>query len=232
MDVNSIDIKSLLGDTGLLSSINYTSGQIIMSLFLAFVLSVFVYQIYQKTYQGVAYSRNFGVSLVLVSMISSVIVMAISGNLALSLGMIGALSIVRFRSAIKDPRDIAYLFWAVSNGILSGVFIYKLAIVSNVMIGITMIYFAKTFVKNSTYLLIVNGWNISKKEMMKLLAKDCSFHKIRYEHVANNKQELHVEISCKEDANFVGDMVMKIQKEISNVENVSAISNDGLLNSN
>ena len=101
------------------------------TLLFSFALGLFIFFIYRVSYQGVMYSKTFNVTLVAISMITSSIIMAISSNIILSLGMVGALSIVRFRTAIKDPIDVAYLFWAVSTGITSGAGLWMLALMSS-----------------------------------------------------------------------------------------------------
>lgn len=113
----------------------------IISLALAFALGMFIYFVYKKTYQGVMFSRSFGVSLVALTMISTFIILAVTSNVVLSLGMVGALSIVRFRTAIKDPLDIVYLFWAIGVGIVLGACLYPLAVIGSLIVGAILLLF-------------------------------------------------------------------------------------------
>ena len=108
---------------------------------LAFVLGLFIFMVYKKTFKGVMYSASFGVSLLVMTLITTLIIMAISSNFILSQGMVGALSIVTFRSAIKEPIDIAFLFWAISIGIVLGAGLIPLAIFGSLFIGIIMVLF-------------------------------------------------------------------------------------------
>jgi len=120
-----------------------------ISLALAFCLGMFIYLVYKKTYSGVMFSRTFGGSLVAMTMITDMVILAVTSNVVLSLGMVGALSIVRFRTAIKEPMDIAFLFWAIAGGIVLAAGMIPLAIVGSIIIGLIMILFCnrKSFEK-------------------------------------------------------------------------------------
>lgn len=123
---------------------------------LAFALGLFIYFVYKRTYRGVMYSHSFGVSLVALTMITAMIIQAVTSNVILSLGMVGALSIVRFRSAIKEPLDIAYLFWALAGGIVLGAGLIPLAIFGSVFIGVMLVVFVVKKPHDTPYLLVVN----------------------------------------------------------------------------
>ena len=112
-----------------------------LALVLSFCLGLFIYFVYKKTYSGVMFSRTFGGSLVAMTMITTMVILAVTSNVVLSLGMVGALSIVRFRAAIKEPMDIAFLFWAIAGGIVLAAGMIPLAIVGSVIIGLIMIVF-------------------------------------------------------------------------------------------
>lgn len=114
---------------------------IVIALALAFVLGLFIMQVYKKTFKGVMYSSSFTNSLLALTLITTLIILAVTSNVILSLGMVGALSIVRFRSAIKEPMDIAFLFWSISVGIVLGAGLIPLAIIGSIFIGIIMLIF-------------------------------------------------------------------------------------------
>ena len=133
--------------------------QIALMLLLSFALGLFIFFVYKKTFQGVMYSKTFNVSLVALAMVSSTVIMAVTSNIILSLGMVGALSIVRFRTAIKDPIDIVYMFWAISIGIMTGAGFWVLAVISSLIIGIVLFIFSKANIKYEPYLLIVRYEN-------------------------------------------------------------------------
>lgn len=117
-------------------------GRILITLILTFILGLYIYFIYRKTFAGVIYSRNFGVSLVMLCMVTGMIIMPITSNLTLSLGMVGALSIVRFRTAVKDPIDTIYMFWAIAVGIMVGARFFLPALLCALIIGLLMIVLA------------------------------------------------------------------------------------------
>ena len=116
-----------------------TTLNILINTSMSFLVGMFIFYIYKKTYQGVLYQRSFNISLVLASAVTSMIIMTISGNLILSLGMVGALSIVRFRTPVKDSMDLIFLFWAISVGISNGVGYFNISIVGSIMIALFML---------------------------------------------------------------------------------------------
>ena len=111
----------------------------IIALGLAVVIGIFIMMVYKKTFKGVMYSKAFGTSLLAMTIITTFIILGVTSNVVLSLGMVGALSIVRFRSAVKEPIDIAYLFWAISEGIILGAGLIGLAVIGAILIGIIMV---------------------------------------------------------------------------------------------
>lgn len=127
-----------------------------LALGLAFLVGLFIYAVYKKTFKGVMYNRNFSISLVALTMITALVILAVTSNVVLSLGMVGALSIVRFRSAIKDPMDIAYLFWAIGAGIVLGAGMLPLAILGSLFIGVILVLFVNKGASDTPYILVVN----------------------------------------------------------------------------
>ncbi len=143
--------------SGFLSNINsFSTLDVVLALGLSFVLGLFIFLIYKKTYSGVMYSDSFGVSLIAMSMITSLVIIAVTSNVVLSLGMVGALSIVRFRTAIKEPMDIAFLFWAIAVGIVLGAGLLPLAVIGSVIIGVVVVIFSTRKIGDTPYILVVN----------------------------------------------------------------------------
>ncbi|MDE6796975.1 MAG: DUF4956 domain-containing protein, partial [Ruminococcus sp.] len=128
----------------------------IIGVVLSFLLGMFIFYVYKKTFNGVLYSANFGLSLVGLCMIATVLIMAVSSNVVLSLGMVGALSIVRFRTAIKEPLDIVFLFWAISCGIILATGMIPLAVFGSIIIGVVLLVFANRNIKENPYLLVIS----------------------------------------------------------------------------
>lgn len=153
------------------NGINISIIQMLLILVITLGLSLFVMYIYRITFDGVVYSQSFSVSLVLLSLVTALIIMTISSNIVLSLGMVGALSIVRFRAAIKDPKDIIFQFWTIAIGIATGASLYSIAIVGSLFIGAVLVILAKTKFNITTYLLILKYDKNSKEEIIKVLGK-------------------------------------------------------------
>jgi uncharacterized membrane protein YhiD involved in acid resistance len=129
---------------------------ILMALSVSLVCGFFIAYIYRTQYQGVLYHQSHATSIILISLVTTMVIMVISGNIVLSLGMVGALSIVRFRGAIKEPLDIVYLFWAVGVGIANGVAYFSVSLISSLFIGLVLIYLKRNIVKIDSKLLVIN----------------------------------------------------------------------------
>lgn len=126
-----------------------------LALVLAFGIGLFIFLVYQKTYQGVMYSASFGVTLVAMTMTTTLVILAVTSNVVLSLGMVGALSIVRFRAAIKEPLDIAFLFWAIAVGIVLAAGLIPLAVLGSVAIGVMLLVFVNRKPHTGPYILVL-----------------------------------------------------------------------------
>lgn len=156
-----------------LANVNsFSTVDVLLALGLSFVLGLFIFIIYKKTYQGVMYSDSFGVSLIAMSMITSLVIIAVTSNVVLSLGMVGALSIVRFRTAIKEPMDIAFLFWAIAVGIVLGAGLLSLAVIGSVIIGIIIVVFSTRKIGDTPYILVVNCENDEAEKTADALIKE------------------------------------------------------------
>ena len=128
----------------------------IIALALAFGIGMFIFLVYKKTYQGVMYSSSFGTTLVALTMITTVVILAVTSNVVLSLGMVGALSIVRFRTAIKEPLDIAFLFWAIAVGIVLAAGFIPLAVIGSVIIGTILLVFVNKKSHVNPYIVVLS----------------------------------------------------------------------------
>ena len=143
----------------------------IIYLGLSLLIGFFIYLVYAKTFSGVAYSKSFNISLISMTVITSLIILGITSNVILSLGMVGALSIVRFRSAIKDPMDIVYLFWAICEGILCGAGLVPLALVGAVVVGLLLFLFSIRHTYTEPYLLIVRFTDSKSEKVIESIIK-------------------------------------------------------------
>lgn len=198
---------------------------VFIALALAFVIGLFIMQVYKKTFKGVMYSESFGISLIALCLITTLIILAVTSNVVLSLGMVGALSIVRFRSAIKEPIDIAYLFWAISAGIVIGAGLIPLAVIGSIFIGLVMILFVNRKTTNNPYILVINCDNDnSENEALKLLSKNVQKYNVKSKTVSPvNGIEMTVEIGLKKNTTgFVNEI-----SKVNGVSNVVLVSYNG-----
>lgn len=146
-------LKESVEQAGLIQSIS--PARILVSMLVAIICSAIIYAIYKMFYRGAVYSQNFNILLVIVCLVTSFIIMTISSNLVLSLGMVGALSIVRFRAAVKDPLDVGFLFWAIATGITTGAGLYPVALIGTVIIGLAYVGLTLLNKGKNTFLLVV-----------------------------------------------------------------------------
>ena len=171
-----------------------------ISLVLAFLLGLFIFFIYKKSYSGVMYSASFGVTLIALSLITTVLIMTVVSNVVLSLGMVGALSIVRFRTAIKEPMDIAFLFWAIAVGIVLAAGLIPLAVFGSAFIGAVLVVFSKKKTRDSPYILVVHCENSSIEQQVRVFVdSQVKRLNLKSKSVDNGSVELNYEIRLKED---------------------------------
>lgn len=167
----------------------------IIAMAIAFALGLFIYIVYKKTFRGVMYSSSFGVSLMAMTLITTLIILAVTSNVILSLGMVGALSIVRFRAAVKEPLDIAFLFWAISAGIVTGAGLIPLAVIGSVFIGIILVIFVNAKTIDTPYIAVISCNNdASEKSAMELLKTHTKKQLVKSKTVTSSGIELMVEV--------------------------------------
>ncbi|GAA0489008.1 DUF4956 domain-containing protein [Salinibacillus aidingensis] len=224
-DTNTNTFSDLL-NTEVLS--NFTSDisllQTGITMSISFLLGLFIYTLYKRIFSGVLYSKNFNISLIGLSMITSLVIMAIGSNLILSLGMVGALSIVRFRTPIKDPTDLIFLFWALAAGIITGAGFYSLAILGSVIIGIVMFIFMKKSSFETPYLFVVNfKGEETEKVIYKKLKQVVNRFEVKQKNVSAEDVEVTFEVRLKgKEPSFVNGV-----SAIEGVENAVLISYNG-----
>ena len=171
-----------------------------LALVLSFCLGLFIYFVYKKTYSGVMFSRTFGGSLVAMTMITTMVILAVTSNVVLSLGMVGALSIVRFRTAIKEPMDIAFLFWAIAGGIVLAAGMIPLAIVGSVIIGLIMIAFCNRKTIEKPFIAVITCRDgETEKRVGQYLTAQVKKAVVRSKSAQKGNIELSYEVSLKSD---------------------------------
>ena len=206
---------------------NVTSISILdmaLALVMAFGLGLFIFLIYKKTYAGVMYSSSFGVTLVALTMITTLVILAVTSNVVLSLGMVGALSIVRFRTAIKEPLDIAFLFWAIAAGIVLAAGMIPLAVFGSVFIGIIILIFANHKDMSNPFIVVLTcDGPESEQKAMKYLTKHTKRCSVKSKTVQRGQVELNLEVRLKDtDTDFVN-----VLSEIDGVQSAVLVSYNG-----
>ena len=195
-----------------------------LALALAFGIGLFIFLIYKKTFSGVMYSAGFGVTLVALTMISTFVILAVTSNVVLSLGMVGALSIVRFRTAIKEPMDIAFLFWAIAAGIVLAAGLFPLAVFGSVAIGIVLLVFANRKAHTKPYIVVLRCENhdseLAATEFLKKQVDRCV---VKSKTSQQGAVELNVEVRMRDDnTDFVN-----ILSEMNGVSSAVLVSYNG-----
>ncbi len=203
MTFNDIFKSSFLENV---TSVSFTDMAI--ALVLAFGLGLFIFFVYKKTYQGVMYSSSFGTTLIALTMITTVVILAVTSNVVLSLGMVGALSIVRFRTAIKEPLDIAFLFWSIAVGIVLAAGLIPLAVVGSVIIGAILLVFVNRKPHLNPYIIVLTCTDSAAEkaamDYLKTKVKKCV---VKSKTVTKDQIELNLEIRLKEDnTDFVNEL--------------------------
>lgn len=200
-----------------------TLTRVVLTLLLTFAAALYIQYIYRKTFTGVIYSGNFNFSLTLVALVTSLIIMPITSNLTLSLGMVGALSIVRFRTAVKEPSDTGFMFWAIAAGIAMGAGFYIPCALGTLLIGILMLLLYKHGHSSpSGYLLIVHHAPEASDSVAEIL-NTLPEHKLRSKTASREGLELIIELKLRENSTaFINDLLA-----IEGVSNTSLVSHQG-----
>ena len=182
-----------------------TLTDMLLALVLAFGIGMFIFLIYKKTYAGVMYSSSFGVTLVALTMITTLVILAVTSNVVLSLGMVGALSIVRFRTAIKEPMDIAFLFWSIAVGIVLAAGFIPLAVIGSVVIGLILLIFANRKSHSNPYIVVLTCQDqTSEKEALKFLEESTLRCVCKSKSVRAGRIEVNYEVRLDgEDTSFI-----------------------------
>ena len=205
------------------TSMDITTGKIAATLIVTALLALYIFAIYRLVTRKVFYSKNFNISLAVMSLITAAIILAMQSNLVISLGMVGALSIVRFRTAIKDPMDLAFLFWSISIGIICGAGLYEIALVTSVGVTVFILVLDMLPVGKAPMMLVVNSSEMNgEKAVLDVVGKYARYYKVKSRNLTAGALDMVVEVQVKEEGAFV--------KEVAAVDTVmtaSLIAHDG-----
>jgi len=216
MTFNDIFKSSFLENVSQFSVIDMAIGMLF-----AVAVGLFIFLVYKKTFAGVMYSTGFAMTLVGLSLVTTLVIMAVTSNVVLSLGMVGALSIVRFRAAIKEPMEIVYLFWAIAAGIVIGAGMIPLAVIGSVLIGIVLLLFANRKIHDNPYLLVLNCQ--TEAAALQVLKSAAERYVVKAKTVNAGGIELTAEIRMKD----AGTSFVNRINEITGVEHTTLVSYNG-----
>ena len=211
--------------SGFLENVNAISVlDMTLALLLAFLLGLLIFYIYKKTYSGLMYSASFGVTLVALTLITTLLILAVTSNVVLSLGMVGALSIVRFRTAIKEPADIAFLFWSIAAGIVLAAGFIPLAVLGSAFIGLVLLVFSGRKNVERPYILVVHCENEKQeKEVAEYIKAQVKAMSLKSKSVLPGQIELNYEVRFPEgESGFVN-----VLSEMDGVTHTVLVSYNG-----
>lgn len=194
-----------------------STTKILTTLLITFLIAVYIFIVYKRVTKSVFYNKSFNVSMAIISVVTAGIILAMQSSIVISLGMVGALSIVRFRTAIKDPMDLLFLFWSIGTGIICGAGLYKVAVILAVCVTVGILLLDLFPVRISPYLLIINADSADREDAI-LAAMDAqgAHHHLKSKNVTADNMNLIYEIRVKQDKELV--------KSLSSLEGVSSVS--------
>ena len=217
-----MSVKDVIKNSFLKQMGTYDMSSLAISLLAAVLLGVFIYLVYKTFYSGVIYSRSFAVTLVGMCVLTCMVTLAISTNVVISLGMVGALSIVRFRTAIKDPMDLLYLFWAITVGITTGATMYGLALISSIVMVIMIVAFYYYQEKGQIYIVVVHYEAPAREEDVLRAFYNQKF-RLKSQTMRKDQTELAAEVFVRNgDTSFAERM-----RDIDGVRDVTLIQYNG-----
>ena len=204
------------------ASVELSAKQIVVVIFFALLIGLYIYATYRFLTKKTFYSKSFNISLVLMSVITAAVILTVQSSVVISLGMVGALSIVRFRTAVKDPMDLAFLFWAISAGIICGAGLVEIAIILSVVATIVIFALDRIPVIKTPMILVVNAGVDSDVEILEKIRENASYYEEKSRVITDGVLELVYELRTKDGA-----LLSKAISAVSGVNSVSVMSHDG-----
>jgi len=205
---------------------NITTATVCVTLGITIILALYIFLVYYLSTRRTFYNKTFNVSLAAIAVITASIILAMQSNLAISLGMVGALSIVRFRTAVKDPKDLVFLFWAISVGIICGAGVYEIAIISSLIVTIGLFALELTPVGNAGSLLVVNCLSLEQEEkIMEAVKTSCRHSSVKSRNASMAGVDFVIECRVKQPSGL-----LKQLQGMEGVTGVSLLEHDGEVN--
>lgn len=196
---------------------------VLLILLIAFIISLIIYITYKHTYSGVMYNPRFNVSLIMITMITTIVMVVIGSNISVSLGMVGALSIIRFRTAVKDPRDTAFIFWGVVSGLACGTQNYTIVIAGSIVLCLILFMFKKSASRDNRYVLIIKGNRVDISSVEKMLKSNLKGYMCKGKYINKDSMELIYDIKLNKKSD---NGVINVLYKSEGVETINLVSNN------
>ena len=220
MNFNDMIKKSVIDG---FSYADLTTTEIIITLVITFAIALYIFQVYKLVTKSAFYFKSFNVSMAIISVVTAGIILAMQSSIVISLGMVGALSIVRFRTAIKDPMDLLFLFWSIGTGIICGAGLYKVAIILAVMVTVGILILDLLPVRISPWLLIINADSGEREdEVLAVLEEEKSRFRLKSKNLTSNGMDLILEVKAREENKLVDRL-----SGLPGIVSVSLLAHDG-----
>ena len=205
------------------NGMDITTAKIAATLFVTALLALYIFAIYRLVTRKVFYSKNFNIALAALSLITAAIILAMQSNLVISLGMVGALSIVRFRTAIKDPMDLVFLFWSISIGIICGAGLYEVALVTSVAVTVFILVLDMIPVSRAPMMLVVNSSKMDDEQtVLDVVGKYAKSYKVKSRNLSKGRLDMVVELRVKDESALVSEVAA-----LEGMIGASLIAHDG-----
>lgn len=205
------------------ASVGIDIGEILICMLITVLIAAYIFMIYRMMTRNAFYNRNFNLALIALAVITSAVILTIQSNIVISLGMVGALSIVRFRTAIKDPMDLVFLFWSISVGIICGAGFAVIAVVASIIITVIILLFDRMHVSTAAVVLLVNAADYkTESRIMTVVEKHCGMYKVKARNLSKNKLSMAIEVRTDEGSRLVEELM-----DLDNITSASLVDHDG-----
>jgi len=220
MKLTEVLKKSFLEGYG---SVNIDFAAVVMCMIITVLIAAYIFMVYRMMNRRAFYNRNFNLSLIALAVITAAIILTIQSNIVISLGMVGALSIVRFRTAVKDPMDLVFLFWSISVGIICGAGFAVVAVVASVVITVIILLCDKMPVGTAAVILLVNSADYrTESQIMEVVERHCSSYQVKARNLTRDKLNVAIEVKTGEGGKLVEEMM-----DLESVISASLVDHDG-----
>ena len=221
MDIYEIIRRTLCGGY---AGIDMSIPVILVCMCFTTLIAIYIHVVYKRVSAYMFYNRNFNMSLIAMAVITSAIILTIQSNIVISLGMVGALSIIRFRTAIKDPLDLVYLFWAISAGIMCGAGFSLISMIASIVLTVVIVIFSMNKRSGNSFLMCINAKDYTKESaIMDIIGSCCISSRVRSQNVTDDHMDMTVEVTVREKDRLLGELMEK-----DYISSVSFVENAGL----